>query len=190
MDKRTRILMAALKVFSRRGFHQVKVEEIAQEAEIGKGTIYEYFESKEDIFHQIYRLSSERYTSVFQEMQTQGTDLWDKIKILSLKHIEFFQTHKDMSAFVLDGQSRPLESLNEWLMEQKEQRQELVREMLAQAVENGEIRKVDPDLASRMVMGLIFSVFGGMIFMEGTVPEEKTVEGMLDILKKGLIYKN
>jgi len=186
MDKRTRILMAALKVFSRKGFHQVKVEEIAQEAEIGKGTIYDYFESKEDIYHQIFRLSSERYTSIFQEMQAQGTDLWDKIRVLSLMHIDFFQTHKDMAPFVFDGQSRPLESLNEWLMEQKEQRQELVRKMLAGAVENGEIRKVDPDLASRMVMGLIFSVFGGMIFMEGRIPGEDMVEEMLDILQKGL----
>ena len=187
MDKRTRILMAALKVFSRKGFHQVKVEEIAQEAEIGKGTIYDYFESKEDIYHQIFRLSSERYTSIFQEMQAQGTDLWDKIRLLSLKHIQFFQTHKDMATFVFDGQSRPLESLNEWLMEQKEQRQELVREILVRAMEDGEIRSVDPDMASRMVMGLIFSVFGGMIFMEGTVPDRETVDKMLDILKKGLM---
>jgi len=187
MDKRTRILMAALKVFSRKGFHQVKVEEIAQEAEIGKGTIYDYFESKEDIYHQIFRLSSERYTSIFQEMQAQGTDLWDKIRLLSLKHIEFFQTHKDMATFVFDGQGRPLESLNEWLMEQKGQRQELVREILVRAMEDGEIRSVDPDMASRMVMGLIFSVFGGMIFMEGTVPDRETVDKMLDILKKGLM---
>ena len=187
MDKKTRIIMAALKVFSSKGFHQVKVEEIAQEAEIGKGTIYEYFESKEDIYHQIFRLSSERYTSIFQEMQSQGTDLWDKIKILCLKHIEFFQTHLDMAPFVFDCQSRPLESLSVWLMEQKEQRQELVRKTMARAVKEGEIRAVDPDLASQMVMGLIFSVLGGMIFIEGRSPEPETVDKMLDILKKGLV---
>ncbi len=187
MNKRERILMAALKVFSRKGFHRVKVEEIAQEAEIGKGTIYEYFESKEDIFQQIFQLSSERYTSIFRDMETQGKDLWDKVRILTVKHIEFFKMHKEMSTFVLEGQSRPMEGLREWTMEQKEQRQGIVRELFSQAVERGEIREVDPDLASRMVLGLIFSVFGGMIFLEEITPEEHKVDEVLDIFKKGFV---
>ena len=48
--KREAILKAAMVVFSRDGYHQAKMEEIAKEAEIGKGTVYEYFRSKTDLF--------------------------------------------------------------------------------------------------------------------------------------------
>lgn len=49
-DKRTRILQAAVKVFGRSGLERGKIADIATEAGIGKGTVYEYFRSKEEIF--------------------------------------------------------------------------------------------------------------------------------------------
>ncbi len=49
-DKRRRIIEAAVTVFARRGLERGKIADIATEAGIGKGTIYEYFRSKEEIF--------------------------------------------------------------------------------------------------------------------------------------------
>jgi AcrR family transcriptional regulator len=46
---RARILSAAIELFSRRGLEAVTVEEIAAAADVGKGTIYNYFATKEDI---------------------------------------------------------------------------------------------------------------------------------------------
>src|SRR5688572_28918040 len=47
--RRTQILEAALAVFSREGFHATRVEAIAREAGLAKGTIYLYFPTKEAI---------------------------------------------------------------------------------------------------------------------------------------------
>jgi AcrR family transcriptional regulator len=49
VDTRHRITAAASKLFARRGIDTVTVDEIAAAADIGKGTIYNYFEAKEDI---------------------------------------------------------------------------------------------------------------------------------------------
>lgn len=46
LSKRDMILAAAIRVFSQKGYHHTRMEEIAIEAGIGKGTIYEYFSSK------------------------------------------------------------------------------------------------------------------------------------------------
>ena len=48
--KRTDILQAAMRIFARAGYHRAKMESIAAEARIGKGTVYEYFRSKTDLF--------------------------------------------------------------------------------------------------------------------------------------------
>lgn len=55
-EKRARqqdIVKAALELFAAKGFRDTTLDEIAQKAEFGKGTLYNYFASKEDIFHAI-----------------------------------------------------------------------------------------------------------------------------------------
>ncbi|HBV68826.1 MAG TPA: hypothetical protein DEF04_12110 [Clostridiales bacterium] len=49
-QKRNDILTSARALFSERGFHDTKMEDIAQGAGVGKGTLYEYFKNKQDIF--------------------------------------------------------------------------------------------------------------------------------------------
>jgi len=51
--RRTEILEAALKVFSEKGYHAAKIEDIAAELNIGHGTFYRYFENKLDIFNHV-----------------------------------------------------------------------------------------------------------------------------------------
>ena len=46
---RSRIIAAAIALFSRNGIEKVTVEQIAEAADIGKGTVYNYFDTKEDI---------------------------------------------------------------------------------------------------------------------------------------------
>ena len=48
-ERRKQIVDAALKVFSSKGFHQARMEDIALEADLSKGTLYWYFNSKEEI---------------------------------------------------------------------------------------------------------------------------------------------
>ncbi|MGK7876780.1 MAG: TetR/AcrR family transcriptional regulator [Xenococcaceae cyanobacterium] len=53
-QKRRLIVEASLQVFGRKGFQGTRMSDIAQEAGIGKGTIYEYFDSKEELILKIF----------------------------------------------------------------------------------------------------------------------------------------
>lgn len=64
-DKRTRILQAAVKVFGRSGLERGKIADVAEEAAIGKGTVYEYFRSKEELF---IALVENFFVEIFQYM--------------------------------------------------------------------------------------------------------------------------
>ena len=52
-DKRDAILEAARAMFSRLGFRKTSIDEVAQKAQVGKGTVYLAAESKEDLFYQV-----------------------------------------------------------------------------------------------------------------------------------------
>ena len=49
-ETKERILASALIVFGEKGYHNATMAEIAEEANLGKGTLYWYFSSKEDLF--------------------------------------------------------------------------------------------------------------------------------------------
>ncbi|HBX70494.1 MAG TPA: TetR/AcrR family transcriptional regulator, partial [Chloroflexi bacterium] len=49
-DTRYRILSAAINIFSQKGYHNTRVDEIVEAAETSKGGVYFYFPSKQDIF--------------------------------------------------------------------------------------------------------------------------------------------
>ncbi|SDK80840.1 DNA-binding transcriptional regulator, AcrR family [Catalinimonas alkaloidigena] len=53
--KRDDILRATLRLIKSHGFHGTPMSLIAQEAQVGAGTIYRYFKSKEDLIQQLYR---------------------------------------------------------------------------------------------------------------------------------------
>ena len=62
-----RIIDAATKIFARKGFYHAKISEIAREADVADGTIYIYFESKDDI---LISLFEEQMKVVLENMVT------------------------------------------------------------------------------------------------------------------------
>jgi TetR/AcrR family fatty acid metabolism transcriptional regulator len=59
--KRRTIIEAAIAVFSRTGYQRAKIKDIADEAGVGKGTVYEYFRSKQELFLQMGECLFERH---------------------------------------------------------------------------------------------------------------------------------
>jgi AcrR family transcriptional regulator len=54
-DKRRRLLDAAIRIFSAKGFHGTSVPEVAEAAGVGTGTLYHYFENKQELVNEVYR---------------------------------------------------------------------------------------------------------------------------------------
>jgi len=55
-NKREQIIESALSLFAERGYHGTNVPDIAKVANVGTGTIYRNFKSKEDLVNSIYQI--------------------------------------------------------------------------------------------------------------------------------------
>lgn len=53
-EKKGQIVQAAIRIFAKKGFSETTINDIAQAAGIGKGTVYEYFKNKETIFQEAF----------------------------------------------------------------------------------------------------------------------------------------
>ena len=77
-QKRSQIIAAATAVFARKGYSRCRIIEVAEAAGIGKGTIYEYFRSKEDlffaVFEQLMQETGAQMTTAMKAMQGPAAD--------------------------------------------------------------------------------------------------------------------
>jgi len=77
LAKEKRILESALLLFSQRGFHGTAVPEVAKHAEVGAGTIYRYFENKEDLVNAVFRHSKNKLKQYLLNGVQVNTELRD-----------------------------------------------------------------------------------------------------------------
>ncbi|MCX8725072.1 TetR/AcrR family transcriptional regulator [Lactobacillus sp. B4007] len=75
-----KVLLAGLKLFSKKGFHATTTAEIAHEAGVSEGTIYKYFKSKDDL---LAKLLSPMLTEIKDNFFVQLDDYHDLTKLIS-----------------------------------------------------------------------------------------------------------
>src|SRR5262245_2106137 len=89
-DKRQRILAAATAVFAERDFHEVRVEEVATRAGVGKGTLYLYFPTKDDLQQVALRASLERVAEEVDEAAAADAPLDVVLERMVVSILRFF----------------------------------------------------------------------------------------------------
>ncbi|MGD1840513.1 MAG: TetR/AcrR family transcriptional regulator [Thermonemataceae bacterium] len=88
-QKRFRIVAAAEKLFSHEGVEKVTMNHIAQEAKVGKGTLYLYFKSKEELYSTILVKAFDRLEAYFQEVYQKTLSGYEKVIQLAHAYLQF-----------------------------------------------------------------------------------------------------
>jgi len=94
-QRRNEILDAAEKVFFSKGFNQATMDEVAETAELSKGTLYLYFKNKEDLYFAITHRSMNILRSMFQEAVDQHSEGFEKVRAVGMAYYKFSQDHNN-----------------------------------------------------------------------------------------------
>lgn len=95
-QRRREILEAATNVFARVGFAATDVQEIAAVAGIGKGTVYRYFPSKEELFLATVDLGMQRLTSTVELAAAEIAKPLERIRAAIAAYLAYFDQHPEM----------------------------------------------------------------------------------------------
>jgi TetR/AcrR family fatty acid metabolism transcriptional regulator len=90
-DKRDRILRAAVKIFSRKGFFNSKVSEIARAAEVADGTIYLYFRNKDDLLISLFEEKMGEVVADVRRRIAAGGNALEKLRIFIENHMDLLE---------------------------------------------------------------------------------------------------
>lgn len=108
--KREQLILAAVRVFSKNGYHETKMQDIATEAGIGKGTIYEYFKTKDDLFLAVYDSWMDEFELKMKESASATIDPVSKADALIDTAIEFYEHHAEHAPILLEFWAHALRS--------------------------------------------------------------------------------
>jgi AcrR family transcriptional regulator len=137
--RRTAILDAALRVFGQYGYRRTSMDDIAREAEIGKGTIYLSFASKEEVFQALSRSLSARMLADAEAARHGPGTTADR---LAAMHAAWFGTYAETiqrsphAAELLDAKHRLSADL---VADAVRRYKRLVRDVVADAAADGEL---------------------------------------------------
>lgn len=165
-NKRELILAAAQEVFFEKGYHSATSEEIAKRAGIGKGTIYQYFDSKLEIFLEMHRLYIAQYSEMLSDLIDGNCSFEENLRRLVHFHVENMEElARYAMRFLSETPPAHLESSQsiEILNDVKRN----VRIVLERLINNGKRRGEIRDLNVRLVMCYLAGNFLGIAHMVG-----------------------
>jgi len=186
-DKYNRILNSAGKVFSRRGFHQATVSEIAGDAGVADGTIYLYFKNKDDILVQFFNYKMKQVFTRFREEVGRADDAVDKLTKLIRHHLKAFQADKHM-AIVYQAETRRYSRLvDDQIREMAKMYFDLLAEIIEQGQQEGTIRKdLYMGLVKRFFLGAVEEVISTWLMSDDTYDLATMVEPLTDLVLRGI----
>jgi TetR/AcrR family fatty acid metabolism transcriptional regulator len=155
-EKFHRIIAAATKVFARKGFFHAKVSDIAKEAQVADGTIYLYFENKDDI---LISLFEEQMKAVLENMVQQISEEKDAIKKIekfALTHLKLIELNKNMAEIIQVELRQSTKFMKEYKNEKFMQYLNLISDVIREGQEQGLFKKdIIPDIAKRAFFGAL-----------------------------------
>lgn len=166
--KRTALVDAALAVFSRVGFAAAKMDDVAEEAGVSKGTVYLYFDSKEKLFEGMVKA---KMSPMLNEVQAVMAQPHESAAERLVAHMKFFYTkvlnsdrRQIMRLIMAEGPNFP--DLAEFYHQTVLSRgQAMIQAILEQGIESGEFRDMSRiGLTQNIMAGALVASIWKLVF--------------------------
>lgn len=180
--KRNAILAGAKAVFGERPFEEVLVDEVARRAGVGKGTLYRYFSSKEDLYVGMVVAGLGELQTRIEDALSKVSDPVEKLRTLARETIAHFWSHKLFHALINREEGMHEKSQPYWEKERDTMRAHVQR-ILEEGKAAGRFRAVDGLRASVYFFGLIRA--GNLNRRESETPDSLAGE-VVDLFVAGV----
>jgi len=198
--KRREIYQAAMELFAQKGVHRTTIQEIAENAGIGKGTVYEYFTSKKEIMAASFQyMLEETEHYIARELQDSPREPTRQLRAFFnglVNYLESMPRHvtEMLLVFWAEGilehsPAEPNAGLDEMNLEEMYQQYiGLLSSILHQGKQEGVFRKdlAEKELASAMVGAMDGLMLQWIMFQEA-IDIRKTTDQFLESIMQGIL---
>ncbi|MFC2027337.1 TetR/AcrR family transcriptional regulator [Chloroflexota bacterium] len=172
-QKKKQILDAALAVFSKNGYGESTVPEIAREANVAVGTIYNYFPSKRDLLISLMidRFFNEPFVELLESVEYKSNT--DFLAAFLENRIRFGRENVDNFVFLLSEVQRNSEVREQWVDQIIHPTLENIKSVLVAGMDDGKYESKNPEVLSRAVVGICM----GFMLLHSIEKEKSPIYG-------------
>jgi TetR/AcrR family transcriptional regulator len=156
---RTQLLDAAEEIFARKGYHETTLREIAELAEFSVGSVYSFFESKNDLFLSVFLRRGDEFMPALRELLASGGTPRERLHRLVDFEVGFFRRHPHFGRLYLRTSSitnpAPETEVDRALSGNFSEAMDLQAQLFADGQRAGEFRPGDPHVLARLFSGLV-----------------------------------
>ncbi len=186
--KKEEIFTAAAAVFAEKGFSNTRMEDIARKANIGKGTLYEYFRSKDELFFALYdNLLNTFHQTIYAALTPDQTPSQSLAALVSAT-LRAFDEWQNYGILLLDfwNEHRRGKFLEVEFSEIYDKSRGIIRQLIEAGIENGELEPVDPSVAASIIIATLDGVMLQRVFDPGLYSKFDMGKELPAILFSGL----
>ncbi len=159
-DKYQRILDAAIAVIAEKGFHNSRVAEIAERADVASGTVYLYFKSKEQI---LMAALDGAFQSFFRRAQNEiagSPDAAERLRILARLHLEALGRNRSIAVVLQTELRQSAKFLAQFSQQEMKAYFNLIREIIREGQRTGSIRQ---DVSDKIAASCFFGALDELV---------------------------
>lgn len=195
LQRKKEIMKAAASLFSKKGFNHTTLEEIATKAEFGTGTIYNYFQSKEEIYKSLIDNTFDSSYEILYRCVKETDSLIDFFKQYTTKVFEFYADNKEelqilVSFYTAIGEG-PSNLRRDAFNNKDCKLDNLLKQKIKEGIKNNEIRKLNPDNLYNFYHGLIFPYIANLAYLGKLNKSEinQHINFILDVIFNGILVR-
>ena len=181
--RRHEIFDASVHLFLKKGFRETSMREIAEAAEMGKSSLYDYFKTKDDIL--LWGVEDQLFdlTTAAQEIVDQPVSALERLQQIMKNHLEYLVANKEFYLKLsFEVQRLAIES-QQRIQEKRHLYQDLIRHLVDEGIRENAFRSVDSLLVSRT---LITVLTPAVYTSRPTGTPQEMLDEAFDIIMKGI----
>jgi TetR/AcrR family fatty acid metabolism transcriptional regulator len=145
---------AAIRVFARKGFHAARAEEIAEEAGIAVGTIYNYFESKAQILLSIFEREFDEEVGLYESLAHRGISVLERFREILRAHFARLAESRDLAVVLVRERYNGSGEIGDAMARMQRKMLDRIERLLQDGIQEGWLRACNV----RMIAPALFAV--------------------------------
>jgi len=185
--RREQIVLAGIKLFSRKGFHETNLRELAEESGISHGNIYDYINSKQDIFFLIHEFINNIAIQKINRSIENIDDPLDRLR--RMVRAEFDLMYEWSDAILLIYQETHIldKPLLKALLERERERVYRFEETIEECITKGQLRHFNSRVAANLIKSMAETWVAKRWDLRGHADRMEMEKAIIDIITNGLL---
>ncbi len=190
-EKKAAIARAAIKVFAEKGIARAKMIEVARAAGIGKGTIYEYFRSKDELFEFAVNQFFEALNLQLERELAKTDDPTRQLEILVRTTFDSLKSSGPEMHIMFEIWAEGVRAGVEYfdLGAMYAAYRELIAAILVDGMRKGQFREVDPISVAATIIGALDGLLLQWILIEDALDLDRAPDEFVRLIMNGLSAK-